>query len=404
MSGDKATERLNSGQAWDDFCEVIRQAGHMVDRFGETPTALDKAEWYRFMTRLIRNGCERFMENCEPTNPRLRDASWRSSINFQNPDQDHLLCEFDEARAYKITGERGTLPYFVLAAWSAKQPADIGARNWAKAGVEGLKEFDPAILRTTSFLQSDNLIYDAGGRFEIIVSEQPHPGNWLKLEKDSVGVLIRLVYHERGKEIPPNFRIERLDGAAQAPVTAAEVSANLAKAAQEVLGYAELVRSWWQDNLSTRPNRLRFSQTTYLSNGGVADRHFAFGTWFKDAHEALIVRFRPPECEYWIFQLCNIWQENLDIYEHGQGYVTKFNAHYEPDGSVLAVIAERDPKIGGNFVPSFGHTHGGMGLRLIKTALTCPVTVHRLPLADLAQTGFAGLSEANAVVSGELTD
>jgi hypothetical protein len=70
---DKAAQRLLEGRAWDDFCEQIRRAGHMVNRFGDTANALDRTEWYRFMTRLMRNGFERFMENCEPDRPRLRE-------------------------------------------------------------------------------------------------------------------------------------------------------------------------------------------------------------------------------------------------------------------------------------------------------------------------------------------
>ena len=58
-----AERRLVSGRAWDDFCESVRRAGHMIERFGDEVDALDRAEWYRFMTRLMRNGFERYMEN-----------------------------------------------------------------------------------------------------------------------------------------------------------------------------------------------------------------------------------------------------------------------------------------------------------------------------------------------------
>jgi hypothetical protein len=402
MSEKEAAARLLSGRAWDDFLDVLRIAGHTVDRWGDEIGDLERAEWYRFMTRVVRNGCERFMENCEPYRPRLRDAPWKSSINFQSPDQDHFLCEFDEPGDYRITGGRGTIPYFVIAAWSAAQPKDIGARDWAPRGFDGLKEFDPATLKTGAFVQSDTLEFKPDGTFELIVSQQPHPGNWLKLEPDSVGLLIRTVYHRRVEEQAPEFRIERLDRARPRPAQPAEVASNLAKAAQEVLGYAELVRSWWQDNLSKRPNRLRFSRATYLSNGGVPDRHFAFGTWSIKQGEALALQFKPPECEYWIFQLCNVWQENLDNYEDGQGYVTKFTARYEPDGAVRVVIAERDPGIGGNWIDPFGHKLGGMGLRLIKTDQPPPVTAHLIPLEELARKGWNCLDPARAIMSGEI--
>ncbi|HZO08452.1 MAG TPA: DUF1214 domain-containing protein [Myxococcota bacterium] len=403
---DAAKQRLLSGQAWEDFCEQLKEAGRGIDRWGEFPSELDRVEWYRFLTRIVRNGLERFVENCEPDRPRLRDAPWRQSINVQCPDQDHLLSEFvDGSHEYRIRGQRGTVPYFVMAAWSAKQPADLASRDWAGRGVDGLKEFDTATLQTTSFLMSDDIRFEPDGSFEVILSQRkPASGSWLALRPDSVGVLVRVVYHDRAQETPPTMRIERLDEPRPRPIEAGELAAGLAKAGQGAVAYAELVRAWWQDNLGQRPNRLRFSRQTYLSNGGVPDRHFAFGTWQKRPDEALVLHFRPPECEYWIFQLCNLWQENLDNYEDGQGYVTKFSARPEADGSIRIVVAERDPKVGGNWVDSFGHTAGIMGLRLIKTSDPPPVTLHRVPLRELERTGFAGLAPEAAIKSGELTD
>lgn len=118
-----SAQRALSGRAWEDYCDVLRVAGRAIERFGDEPTDLDRAEWYRFLTRLTRNGLERFVENCEPERPRLRDAPWRQSINFQSPDQDHLLAEFiDGSHAYVIRGTRGTAPYFVMASWSARHP------------------------------------------------------------------------------------------------------------------------------------------------------------------------------------------------------------------------------------------------------------------------------------------
>ena len=399
-----ASTRLLSGEAWDDFCDTLKVAGRMIEEFPHDPSDLDRAEWYRYLTRLARNGFERFVENCEPERPRLRDAPWRQSINVQCPDQDHLLCEFvDGEHEYRIRGNRGSLPYFVMAAWSAPQPDDLGARNWAERGVAGLSEFDPTNLTTTAFLKSDDIDFDENGDFEVIVSRQTRDGNWLALRDDSVGVLVRTVHHDRASETPPTMRIERLDAPAPRPLTPDDVSAGLAKAGQVVLGYAEQVRDWWANKLPAESNRIVFSEATYLSNGGVLDRLHGFGRWQKSAGDALVVQFTPPECEYWILQLCNLWHENLDVYEDGQGYVTKFNARYDSGGSILAVIADTDPGVGGNWIDSFAHTNGIFSLRLIKPTDAPLVTIHCVPLARLRAEGFACLEDSEAILSGELT-
>lgn len=399
-----ARGRLLSGESWDDFCETLKIAGRIVEQFGDEPSDQERAEWYRFLSRLARNGFERFVENCEPDNPRLRDAPWRSSINVQNPDQDHFLCELvNGEHDYRITGNRGTLPYFVMAAWMSPQPVDFGERNWVQRGVGGLEEFDPATLQTTSFLMSDDIDFDEQGNFEVIVSGTQRERNWLPLAPDSTGILIRTVHHDRSKETPPTMRIERLDAPRPRPVRPEEVSAGLAKTGQTVLGYAELVRAWWQNNLSKRPNEIVFSESTYLSNGGVLDRLHGFGSWRKPVGEALVVRFTPNPCEHWILQLCNLWQENLDVYEEGQGYITKFTARYEPDGSILAVISDEDPGVGGNWIDSFEHEKGVFSLRLIKTEGGPTITIYPVSLDLLRTRGLDCLKGVTPIESGEVT-
>ena len=60
-----------------------------------------------------------------------------------------------------------------MASWSAVQPQDAGARNWAPRGFAGLKDFNPALLRTTGMLQSQAIDFDADGNFEVLVSHAP---------------------------------------------------------------------------------------------------------------------------------------------------------------------------------------------------------------------------------------
>ena len=159
-------------------------------------------------------------------------------------------------------------------------------------------------------IYADSITFDRDGNFELICSpEKPSDGkNWLQIQDDTVGVLVRVVHHDRDKEISPTMHIERLDKPSPRPPKAEELATNLARAAQMVLGYAELPRAWWFDNLSKRKNQLQFSRAVYLSNGGVADRHHAFGVWEKPAGMALIFHFATPPAEYWVFQLLNIFQ------------------------------------------------------------------------------------------------
>ncbi|MCX7283503.1 MAG: DUF1214 domain-containing protein [Novosphingobium sp.] len=406
---DAARARLLSGQAWDDFCDTLKVAGRHIESFDGPLSDLDRAEWYRFLSRLARSSMERLIENAEPTRPRLRDMVWRQSINVQTVDQDHLMCQFDEARDYVITGTRGTIPYFVMALCTCPAPDTPGAQDWAAQGIAGLAAFDPSNLKTTGFLHSGQMIFADDGTFEVVLSRNdPGDGrNWLKLTPETNCILIRLVWSDRTHEQAPAMTIARADNAPPEPVSPALIANTLAWTGQAVLGYAELVRNWWQGtqgNFSARLNRLDFSRAQYLSNGGVPDRHVAFGGWEKGLDEALVLEFTPPPCEYWNFQLCNIWQENLDTFEDGNGWISNYRHVAEADGRVRVVIAQRDPGCGGNWIDSYGHERGIWGLRFVLTETTPPVTLWRLPLAMLEAQGLAALDPAAAIQTGQFVD
>ena len=396
--------RVSSGQAWRDYCSILDIAGTLIDTIEAPLDDIDRAEWYRFLTRLMRNGAERFMENSEPERPRLRDTPWRQGINFQSPDQDHLLCEFiDGTHDYVIEGSLGTIPYFVIASWSAQMPVDAGSSDWADNGIEGLAEFNPAALRTTGFLQSNMLRTDKAGKFEIIVSRN-NPGeglNWLPIEADCAGLLIRNVYNDRAETVPPQFDIRRADGSAPRPISLNDVSLNLARAGQTVLAYANMVCHWWQETLAASENQIVFDDEVYLSNGGVADRYHGFGRWSCPQDRALVIEFTPGTCEYWIFQLCNIWQENLDNYEDGNGYTQNKISTKLPDGTIRVIIAHEDPGVEGNYISPFGHKQGGMSLRLIKPQAPAPeVVLYDVALEELKQNGLDALKTLKPVASG----
>src|SRR4051794_21865831 len=244
-----AAERLRSGQAWDDFCDVLRLAGHAIDGVGREVTETDRAEWYRSITRFLRVACERYVENAEPHRPRLRITPWRTSINMQSPDQDHLLCEFSEpADRYRITGQRGTVPYFILAALAApfpEPPDRAGAHDWAPSGIEGHSRFNPAKSHPLAQLSSDDITFAEDGTFVIEVGGPPQTGmNHLPLPEGTVGLMIRTVHHDRRVETPPTFAMHAIEPQQQRPVRPEEVADGLAAAAQMTLGFVNQTMEW----------------------------------------------------------------------------------------------------------------------------------------------------------------
>ena len=165
------------------------------------------------------------------------------------------------------------------------------------------------------------------------------------------------------------------------------------------------MHSWWTQNIGLRPNRLRFSRKLYLSNGGVPDRHHGFGSWKLENDQAIVLTFLPPACDYWIFQLCSIWQENLDSYEDGQGHISKYRATYEPDGTVRIIISPLKPSIPGNWIHPYGHTRGGWSLRVILTQENPPpIEVRLVPASELIHDGIMAIKRHQPHMTGDFED
>jgi hypothetical protein len=89
------------------------------------------------------------------------------------------------------------------------------------------------------------------------------------------------------------------------------------------------------------------------------------GVWNLAPDEALVIDAVPPKCDYWNFQLGNIWAESLD-YRHRNVHVNSGGATYRDDGSFRLVVAHEDPGVP-NWIDTAGHHHGTMALRWVRT-------------------------------------
>jgi hypothetical protein len=111
------------------------------------------------------------------------------------------------------------------------------------------------------------------------------------------------------------------------------------------------------------------------------------GMWKLAPDEALVIEAMPPKCDYWNFQLANIWAESLDQLNH-RVHVNSGGARYRDDGSFRIVVAHEDPQVE-NWIETAGHDHGVMALRWVRTDGHPKPSIRLVKLTEV-RTGLAG--------------
>jgi hypothetical protein len=151
------------------------------------------------------------------------------------------------------------------------------------------------------------------GSFELWLSREPRPGNWLPLAENTESLIVRQTFLDREHETPAELAIERIDGDGRpAPLTAGRVDQGLRAAAGLVVGCANLFASWvhgFRGHANALP---QFDAGISLGAGGDPNITYYHSYWELGPDEALVIEATPPACESWNFQLDNYWMESLD--------------------------------------------------------------------------------------------
>ncbi|SFF26722.1 Protein of unknown function [Fontimonas thermophila] len=344
-----AREAVFSGELWDQFCEGLKQAGRTILRPEAPATELDRAEGWRYLSRLIRIALEWHLEFADADFPSFFMPSHETGkIGADNPDNLYLMARINGAHAYVIEGTRGTVHYL-----------SFGTQ---KGGYER-----DGKLEQTGFLDHHALVTDADGRFEIVVSaERPAQcANWLRIEPASNAVLVRQTFLDRRSEQPARLTIRRCDTDQRpAPLDAARIAQGLLRAAGFVQNTAALFADWAQGYLAHVNQLPPADQAVCQRAGGDPNIFYYHSAWQLAPDEALVIHIaRMPECRFWNLQINNWWMESLD-YRYHRVHFNQHTVNRDADGGITLVLAHRDPGHP-NWLETAGHTRGTMCMRWV---------------------------------------
>jgi hypothetical protein len=347
LSEETVLDRVMSGRSWEDFCEALKGAGQVILAPGSPDDPLDRAEGFRYLSRLTRAALETFLEYSDPLAPVLhRPVHETAKIGADNPDNYYQHAALRGEHEYRITGIRGTIHGLTF----STQTAGVASSGDSEQG---------------GHLDASDLEIAPDGGFEILLSCERKPGNWLRMTPDTTALIVRQTFLDRAREKPAVLRIERIGGDGKpTPFSAERLDAGLEAASGLVRSCAALFSSWAQ-GFQKHTNQLpRFDPAISMGAGGDPDICYYHGYWKLGPEEALVIEVTPPVCESWNFQLDNHWMESLD-YRYHRIHVNKHTARTRDDGSVRIVVAHRDPGVE-NWIETAGHSQGTMCFRWIR--------------------------------------
>lgn len=336
----------DSRAEWKAFCQKLEALGDIVTNEAFVDEAIDEAEGYRYMTRLLRVALDMHMENSDTDFPHFYAASHTTAkIGADNPDNIYMNASISGARRYRLWGKRNSVPILSIG---------TKANRYAVDGT----------MASTGEIDSADFVLGPDGSFEIIVSPTREGKNWLQIAADSSMLLVRQTFMDRANEIPAEVHIEALDAprATPVPFNAALLSQALTRTAGFVEGTARTFSKWTDMLKAEQFNDIAtVDQTMFYRAGGDPAIFYLHGYWKIGPDEAFVIDTKIPECIFWNFQLDNVWFESLD-YRHHSIHVNNHTAKLNADGTVTLVIAARDPGYG-NWIDTAGHQHGTMLLR-----------------------------------------
>lgn len=347
------SDDLASGAAWQRLLGELARAGEIVRAEGTPRTDVDLAEGYRHLGALLRSGLGEALVDFDPDRPRFHFSDASGKWGLDCADALYAQTPLRGGAVYRIRGKRGSAHFMGFQLMAGLRPAaDVDADSLARA---------------------------PDGSFEIVLSKEHRPGNWIELPDDATTLAVRQFFYDWDRELPGSLWIERIDatpGSVPGPITSAPVERWLDALGQFVRSNADY---WKQISVAKRTQ----APNSFPKEHGIgaiaaaSQKYQAFGIGYYELgpDEALIVEVKPPRAKYWSLHLGNFWMESLDFANH-QSSLNGHQARLDRDGAFRAVVAHRDPGVP-NWLDTAGHAEGAMIYRW-NQADSAPVPTARV--------------------------
>ena len=372
-AGDATADDLLSGRAWSHLLDGLRRASEVVLADDVPRNAADMTAGFRHLLVLLGIGLDNALReesgSVLAVKPSSVDAIYKWGMDC--PDCIYTGAGLRGGETYRLWGNRGTARYVGLQAMAG--------------------------MASSANVLLDELDLGPDGEVDLILSADPHEGNWLPIAENATALVVRHFFYDWDTEVASSLSIERLGAAGERAARAPEDPR--AVVARQLIALGDFVVANLEFFLQfSRPE----APNTFLppldgtAMGAAAENRPVIGSWELAPDEALVVEVSPPQGLYWSYSLGNPWWETIDYAAH-QSSLNGSQAAVDDDGILRVVIAHEDPGIG-NWLDTAGHSAGPVILRCVRTE-TAPVPTTRLiKFSDVGSSLPAG---AQRVTTGE---
>jgi hypothetical protein len=364
-AGDATLADLESGAAWAHLLAKLQTVSETVlsDSVPRNPS--DMAAGFRHLLVLLWIGIDDALRrDSSPTlavRPSNTDAVFKWGMDC--PDCIYTGCGLRGGDVYRLWGNRGSARY-------------VGLQTMAG-------------MASTANVLLDEIELAPNGDFEMILSGDERPGNWMKVADDATQLVVRHFFYDWDTEVASSLSIEKLSGPPPLPPSAA-VDPQAAMARQ-LVALGDFVEANLDFFLQfARPESPNTFNPPYdgTAMGAAAENRPVMGSFQLAPDEALVVEVEPPKGLYWSYSIGNPWWETIEYGRH-QSSLNGHQAVVDDDGILRVVIAHEDPGVA-NWLDTAGHSEGPVILRCVRTE-TAPVPTTRVvPFADIAGALPAG--------------
>lgn len=373
----------NAPQSTAAFNELIDLLADVRDSYVLSPERfsdeLDVVEGFRYVTELLSEGFELFAE-ADAERPRFSSiVSPARKLLGDNPDSLYQQALIRGDRSYRVTGRRDQQCYM---SFTIHGPDPAGGINGPVLADRNDRDFT----------------VDPDGTFELILSPDEHPGNWIPLAPDARIVIVRNYFllersAQTDRTVGVSLDIEPLDDPGPPPplddatfarrLRDANAFVHATTIGMRVFGEPPAISVPFVSNEPNTVGTPWCFRNADVDAAGAVDIYYSSGSFDLESDQALVMEGVLPKGVFTNVMLWNVHMQTLE-YRHRRCSLNAAQIEARADGAYRIVISERDPGVA-NWIDTGGHRHGTIFWRfLLPEAQPETPRCRVVPVAEVA--------------------